>query len=575
MVTEFMKRVQVGDENVLRQRLIWLSRIRRWAVVGMMLASLVGRNLFGIHIPIHWLAILAIVTLLYNRYYLRKAMQEKFHPRIAFRQIHFDVIILTLALLITGGFLNPFFTFYFFAVIIAWIVLKPRESVYITVMVTIGFSLQYFAYRINPVDLHLTNEGWLKLGDLPFHVVGAPISFLVTTALTAYFVSVIMGDLRKRGRELTAARLQAELELNKLDNLLRHLEAGMLVVGRNRRMEWVNDRLISWFGEEGRNDNLAVYRIARFAYLFTHHDLHSPRPSSAEYFEMQLPTLSQGVRDFEIVVRPITGADGECLQILEMVLDVTEQKKKNERWAQAQKLAAIGQLAAGMAHEINTPLGTISILAQEVRDMVGQNARNCDCLNRLEIEDYLKTIYEQTHRCKEITQSLLNVSRASLPARDSCRINDLVRRSVELIRPRVPRVQIVEELDANVPTTKTGVGEVERTLFNLLLNAADALESRLDSPCIHIQTGRENGMIFIRVIDNGTGIRNEDMPHIFEPFFTTKTVGKGTGLGLYVSYNAIRDLGGRLEIESECGAGTRATIWLPILGEDNACADEV
>ncbi len=81
-------------------------------------------------------------------------------------------------------------------------------------------------------------------------------------------------------------------------------------------------------------------------------------------------------------------------------------------------------------------------------------------------------------------------------------------------------------------------------------------------------------MIFIRVIDNGTGIRSEDMPHIFEPFFTTKTVGKGTGLGLYVSYNAIRDLGGRLEIESGYGVGTRATIWLPILGEENTSADE-
>ncbi|MGC9328524.1 MAG: ATP-binding protein, partial [Candidatus Hinthialibacter sp.] len=501
---------------------------------------------------------------LYNRFYSRKIEQCAHLTSAAFQQILLDVLILTITLLITGGFLNPFFTFYFFAVILAWIILDQRQSIGITILVAIGFSLQYFASKINPVDLHLSNEGLLKMGELPFHVIGAPFSFITTTILTAYFVSVIMGDLRKREREVRAARRQTELELNKLDNILHHVEAGMLVLERSNGVEWANDRLQTWFGPEGMNESQACYRISRFAHQYTAPRSPNDAMETAQYFDMQLPTLSNGIRNFEIVVHPISDARGEHIQIIEIILDVTEQKRKNEQWAQAQRLAAIGQLAAGMAHEINTPLGTISILAQEARDMIRENARLFDGPDSKEIEDSLHTIYEQTRRCKNITQSLLNVSRTPDRTREACQINSLVRRAVDLIRPRAPRIQFQEQLDGAIPGMVAGASEIERTLFNLLLNAVDAVETVQHSPTIQIQTAHENGAVIIRIKDNGAGVRREDLPHIFEPFFTTKTVGKGTGLGLYISYNAIRDLGGRLEIENNAGAGVQASIFLPI-----------
>jgi len=127
----------------------------------------------------------------------------------------------------------------------------------------------------------------------------------------------------------------------------------------------------------------------------------------------------------------------------------------------------------------------------------------------------------------------------------------------------------VEELDDSLPLTVTDAEGVERVVFNLLLNAADALEDVHDAPFIRVRTAHANGIITIRVTDNGAGIRPEDLPHIFEPFYTTKTVGKGTGLGLYVSYGTIQDLGGTLEIASEPGQGTTATICLPVNQESN------
>lgn len=558
------------DESIQRQRLIWLAGLRRYAALGMAAAAVIGRYVLGIRFSVPALILLAGGVEWYNRYFARRLERRPYNPRVAFHQIILDVVFLSLALFFTGGFLNPFFTVYFFVVIIAWITLSRWQSLVITLMVLGAFGLQGLSPRVIPIDMRLSGEGLLKMGELPFHVVGAPFSFVLTTLLTAYSVSVIMRDLRRQERAVRAARQQAELELHKLDNILRHVEAGMLVLDGGNQVEWANDRVQAWFGPEGMDETRACYRVSQAARRI------QARPGgktsggeAAHYFETRLPTLAQGVRDFEIVVNPIRGARGGPVRMVVMILDVTEQKKNQEQWAQAQKLAAIGQLAAGVAHEINTPLGTISILAHEAQDILRQSPDLRDCPYRAELEEFLATIHGQTRRCKDIIQSLLNFSRKPIPARALCDLNQPVRQAAELIHAKASRIVLVEELDESLPLTVTDAEGVERVVFNLLLNAADALEEVHGAPRIRVRTAHANGIITIRVTDNGAGIRPEDLPHIFEPFYTTKTVGKGTGLGLYVSYGTIQDLGGTLEIASEPGQGTTATICLPVNQESN------
>lgn len=270
------------------------------------------------------------------------------------------------------------------------------------------------------------------------------------------------------------------------------------------------------------------------------------------------------MREFEVMVHPIMDVHGRMTQIVTLVLDITEQKKNQEQWTQTQKLAAIGQLAAGVAHEINTPLGTINILAEESRNTLHELAIVRECPHALELEEDLETIHVQVKRCKEITQSLLNFSRKADHTISVCSINEILQQALELVRHKMNGIQVIQELAPDLPLICTDVNGVERAIFNLLLNAADAVESNPGTKRIQLATALQDGMISIQVTDNGVGIRQEDLPRIFEPFFTTKAVGKGTGLGLYVTYGTIRDLGGNLLFESKTGAGTRATILLPI-----------
>lgn len=507
----------------------------------------------------------------YNYYFERMLQTQGGETAQALQQTVLDVLSLTLTLFLTGGFENPFFTLYFFQVIIAWILLPPRQGIAIIALILACFALQGLAPRVVGVDMYLSEDGLLYMGRLPFHVVGAPFSFFATSLVTAYSISVIMRDLRQRERELQDARRRAEMELAKLDDILHRLDAGMLAMNRLGRVEWVNERVRLWFGAEGADEEIGCYRaaLAARAGLEGLRRIKASENEPPPFFRLRLPTRGLGVRDFEIVVTPITDERGRLAQAVALILDVTDQKKTQERWAQAEKLAAIGQLAAGVAHEINTPLGTIRILAEDARDIVRQEISGVSRGVRDELEEALAVIQEQTERCKRITQGLLNVSRVRERITGPCDPNALMRNAVELTRHKLRDIQLEEHYAENLPMIHTDSMQVTQALCNLLINASDALETLEETGRIYIETTRDGDMILLRIEDNGAGIPREHMPHIFEPFFTTKPVGKGTGLGLYITYGAIKELGGRLEIESSPGGGASATVWLPIHHENN------
>ncbi len=555
-----MSQLPPEDLTLQKQRLEWLIGLRWYGAGAVILSALFGRYVLGIHFSLPAMFAIALLMFAYNAYYALQLKRPNWPRGMALQQIILDVLSLTLILLMTGGFINPFFTFFFFQVIIAGIMLPPRQVVAMVGLIFFCFGIQGLAPNVSAVDMNLSEDGILGLGKVPFHVVGAPISFVATALITLYFVYVIMSDLRRRERELTEAHQRVELEFNKLDNLLRRLEAGMLVMNADGKVEWTNDKVREWFGPNNQYD--ADYRICAGAiYALNEVSKKNAVDHSPLYREIRLPTLHDGVRDFDTMVTPILNEQGELVQVIKLIHDVTDQKKRKEQWSRAEKLAAIGQLAAGVAHEINTPLGTIRILAEEARDLLGDLRRTNE--HTRELDDALQTIHQQTSRCKNITQGLLNYSRMSEPRLEPCHANELLSQALEITRHKTQSIQIEQQLHASLPEITTDASRIQQALCNLILNAVDAMEDT-HPPLLTIETLSVDGSIAIRISDNGPGIAKDDLPHIFEPFFTTKPVGKGTGLGLYITYGTIRELGGRLEIESELGAGAKATITLPI-----------
>ena len=220
----------------------------------------------------------------------------------------------------------------------------------------------------------------------------------------------------------------------------------------------------------------------------------------------------------------------------------------------AEKLASIGRLAAGVAHEINNPLTGVLTFAHLLR--------NKPHMNDEDHED-LDLIIHETSRAAEIVRGLLDFARERPPQIEPLDMNDVVRRTVRLIanQKKFEHITIEEALRDNLPEVCGDMNQLQQALLNLSLNACTAMP---DGGKLTIATSAAEGRVLLRVTDTGFGIKEELLERIFEPFFTTQPVGKGTGLGLSVTYGIIEQHNGTIEVESQEGKGSTFAISLPV-----------
>ena len=226
---------------------------------------------------------------------------------------------------------------------------------------------------------------------------------------------------------------------------------------------------------------------------------------------------------------------------------------------QSEKLASIGRLAAGVAHEINNPLGgilTFSMLALE------------DCEDDHPLKQNLDVIVKQTLRCRETVKGLLDFARQSSATPTLTDANSVVDKTLQLLENQTlfQNVRTVRQFDPDLPKILIDVGELQQVVVNIVINAVDAME---ENGVLTIQTSKapKNQEILIRISDTGKGIPEDILPLIFEPFFTTKRVGKGTGLGLSIVHGIITRAGGKIEVASS-PKGTTFTIRFPVAREE-------
>jgi two-component system NtrC family sensor kinase len=244
--------------------------------------------------------------------------------------------------------------------------------------------------------------------------------------------------------------------------------------------------------------------------------------------------------------------------------DVTELSEMQEQLSRSRRLATVGQLAAGVAHEINNPLAAITTCAEAVlRDIQRDEATAQALAASRDWPFYLEEIVRQALRCKEITRGLLDLSRQRRARRVACDLNSIAAQCARLAEQRTEGetdVTVSINLDADVGEVATDAGMVRQVLDNLLSNALDAVG---ESGQVTLSTLREGERVAIEVADTGHGITPEALVRIFDPFFTTKEPGKGSGLGLAICYTLAEALGGALTVESKQHEGSRFRLWLP------------
>ncbi len=235
-----------------------------------------------------------------------------------------------------------------------------------------------------------------------------------------------------------------------------------------------------------------------------------------------------------------------------------ERKRTEAQLIQSAKMAAVGQMAAGVAHEINNPLTTVAGFTELWLDEMADD-------NPLRAE--LELVSKETRRAREVVSRLLDFARQRSPLKERADLNEIVREGLDLVRHYLAlhAVELREDYAADLPWVEVERGSVKQVLLNLAHNAVQAMPEGGE---LIIETGKEKrpggAGVFVRVADTGEGIAAENLRHIFEPFFTTKRPGEGTGLGLAVSYGIIAEHGGDISVESASGAGAVFRVWLPL-----------
>lgn len=266
------------------------------------------------------------------------------------------------------------------------------------------------------------------------------------------------------------------------------------------------------------------------------------------------PVMKDRSKVYENTYMAVRDEKGEFLGIVLVSRDITHRIELERQLVQQEKMAGIGQMAAGIAHALNTPLGTIWGYAQMLEEGMEDNGALTD----------IKAIKEQAERCKKIVQDLLDFSRRPSGIKTLEDINHLVKKCLSLreLDLGVKGIEVSSHLDDNSFMAMLEPKLFQEAIFNLINNSVDAMPEGGQIK-IWTQLSKGKDLIEIRIKDTGLGIKKEYLSRIFDPFFTTKEVGRGTGLGLPITQRIIQEHGGTIEVESQEGMGTTVILRLP------------
>jgi two-component system, NtrC family, sensor kinase len=377
------------------------------------------------------------------------------------------------------------------------------------------------------------------------------LNALAGQAATAFMNGRLVSSLREKADEL-----QQLTEYN--ENILESMDSGILVLDLESRLARWNRAMESLYGLSreaviGRSlDDIFpasfLDALRGSLVLGRHEDI-------ANIYKLHLPRSDGRSLMVNVSVVPFQVGSGERCGTILIVDDVTSRIRLEEQLQHAEKMASIGLLAAGVAHEVNTPLAGISSYTQMLRAQTDAGDTRAPLLEKIE---------KQTFRAAKIINNLLNFSRSGTSEFETLDVNKVVLDVLSLVEHQLDnsRIKVRKELAESLPPVRGNENRLQQVFFNLILNARDAMPS---GGWLTLATRSDDDAVVIEVRDTGLGIKREDIKRIYDPFFTTKGIGRGTGLGLSVSYGILQEHGGAIFVESAPGQGTTFQVALPPL----------
>jgi signal transduction histidine kinase/CheY-like chemotaxis protein/GAF domain-containing protein len=369
--------------------------------------------------------------------------------------------------------------------------------------------------------------------------------------------------------DLTASRI-AERRRKEQDAelaaILDSMESGVLLFDARCRLRLANARFAHLFGLNPQQ----LAELPDFETLLGAVREHFREPSTVEtrWREVlgrgdeaawdELEILQPSRRVLERFARPVMSEDGERIGWLELYRDITGERLVRSKLMQAEKMAALGQLVSGIAHELNNPLTGIMGYAQLLMRHAPGGERAVEA----------RRILEEAERAGRIVKNLLLFAREKKPERKPVNLNEIIERTLALrsYELKVQNIAVACDTDPNLTPVLADAHQLQQVVLNLLVNAEQAIQQGKRGGQISVRTRQISAhRVSLEVSDDGPGIPSEIAPRIFDPFFTTKPVGTGTGLGLSIVYGIVQEHGGEVTVETRPGEGTRFTIELPTL----------
>ena len=560
----------------LIKRIRWLVKLRWIAITGVLLTVSIAS--WGLHIidnPTPLYIIAALMTLynfepqIYPKHLTEKPLASI--QRHAGRHIILDLFSLTALIHFSGGVENPFIFYFIFHLVIASILLSKKVSYILATLNTILLSALIFLeyYQVLP-HYHLQNFLPATLWRDPTYISSVLFVFTSTLFFSVYLATSIMDTARAREAEtrelkdnleekvveLEETREAVLFERNKLTSIIECMQEGVIFVDDKNH--------VSLFNKAGQQIQKEQFGLDTEAIQSPEADgilLQIAEDLSKGHAVIEQQSLQIKDKFFENTYAAVRDRDENYLGTVLVCRDVTDRKRMEQQMVQSEKMAAIGELASGVAHEINNPLdGLLNCILRIKRDP--QNER--------QTKEYLGLMEEALRRIESTVGQLLNFSRQRDLELASVSLNEVVNEVVSLIAYSADEkgIQIEKHFQEELDLIRGDKHLLEQVVLNLALNAIAAMP---DGGVLTFNTGEVEfdallgkATVFVQVTDTGIGIPKSVQDRIFDPFYTTKITEKGTGLGLSVSDRIIGQHEGVIEFDSKTEQGSVFTIKLPI-----------